>query len=343
MINDHYLDRCCSLALLGGKATKSNPMVGAVLVYQDTIIGEGYHEYFGGPHAEVNCLQSVKDKDRHLIPKSTLYVSLEPCCIERKTPACTNLILEHQIQHVVVGALDPNPEVHGKGITILRSHGVHVEVIEDTTCQNLLSKFKANLHKRPYIIIKWAQSFDGYMGHVDKQIWLSNEFSKVYVHKLRSECDGILIGKNTALTDNPRLTVRYYDGDQPIRMVMDANLTLPTTLHLWQDEYPTFILNELKNEEIGNIKYIKVNPITDIKEVLHTLFQHGIYSVLVEGGKKILDWFIENQMWDEAHIIQTPVKLKNEFPSTLLLPSPSIQGKLVQKTELEGDVIIKLT
>lgn len=337
-----YLSRCITLAKLAGKNTKTNPMVGAVLVYENRIIGEGYHQKFGKTHAEVNCLSSVKSEDRGLISLSTLYVSLEPCCIKRKTPACTNLIIENKIPKVVIGCLDPNADVNGLGVEVLKEKGINVEVVNDTECDQLISKFKANLQKRPYIILKWAQSFDNYMGHKDKQIWLSNSYSKVFAHKLRTEVDGILIGKNTAALDNPKLNARDYDGEHPLRIVLDEHLELDRTLHLLSDDEPSLIINGIKNEKQVNKQYVKVDSIKDIEEILSVLYQNEIYNVLVEGGKAVLDWFIKNKQWDEAYVIKTQTKLLIEFNEKELIKSPIIEGNLVDQIDLGDDEIIHI-
>lgn len=334
-----YISRCITLAKLAGKNTKANPMVGAVLVHGDRIIGEDYHKKFGEAHAEVNCLASVKAEDRVLISQSTLYVSLEPCCIERKTPACTNLIIDNKIPNVVIGCLDPNADVNGFGVKVLKEHGINVEIVNDTQCELLISKFKANLQKRPYIILKWAQSFDNYMGHKEKQIWLSNPYSKVFAHKLRTEVDGILIGKHTAAMDNPKLNAREYAGDNPIRIVLDEHLLLDKTLHLLSDAESSIIINLIKNDKSGNKNYIKVESIRDINEVISVLYQMEIYSVLVEGGKAVLDWFIQNQLWDEAFVIKTQVRLLKEYREEHLIKAPLLEGSLMNQFDLGTDKI----
>jgi diaminohydroxyphosphoribosylaminopyrimidine deaminase / 5-amino-6-(5-phosphoribosylamino)uracil reductase len=332
-----YMHRCITLGLKGGKYVLSNPMVGALLVHNDRIIGEGYHQKYGGPHAEVNAINSVKEIDRPFISQSTLYVSLEPCCIFGKTPPCTQKIIDSGIKKVVIGCLDPNPSMNGKSLEILASHGIEVIISNaENDAENLIKKFKANLQKRPYTILKWAQSYDGYMGHKHKQIWLSNQLSKTLVHKWRTEIDGILIGTNTALIDNPMLTARLYDGPQPTRIVLDRNLQLPSHFHLLSDGLPTIILNSHKESTSENLTYIALQDFSP-ELILQKLFQLGIYSLIVEGGKQVLKNFIESNCWDEARIIKTKEKLSHTYDDKYLITAPDCQGKFISSIMLQND------
>ena len=233
--------RCFEIALLGIGHTSPNPMVGACLVYENRIIGEGYHEKHGGPHAEVNAINSVLEEDRHLIPQSTLYVSLEPCCVYGRTPPCTNLILANKIPKVVVSTLDLSPEVAGNGIKILREHGVDVTtgILEDMGKVIAASRHAIVTLDRPYIILKYAQSANGKIGHPDKQVWFTNSISKILVHKWRSESDGILVGANTVAIDNPALTTREYFGKSPIRVILDKKGNLPSESEVFNDAAST--------------------------------------------------------------------------------------------------------
>ena len=335
MTHEVYMQRCVDLAQKGGLDTKSNPMVGAVLVYNEKIIGEGWHTYYGGPHAEVNAINSVKSKDLALISQSTLYVSLEPCCVQGKTPACTSLILEKKIPKVVIGSKDPDPRMQGKGITLLKEQGVEVigNVLHDK-CDALLTRFKANLKKMPYIVLKWATSFDQVMGQKQQRLMITGDAALWHTHKWRSECHGILIGKETARTDNPLLNTRYYPGPSPIKIVMDSQLELDPQLRLFADGQ-VVVVNEKKEEKQGNIQYIKVNSNHNWQEVLEKLYANEIYSVLVEGGSKILNSLIAGGWWHEARILRTQTLLKNQLESKEIILAPEISGKLIKQVDVE--------
>lgn len=330
-----YMQRCVDLAQKGGLDTKSNPMVGAVLVYNDKIIGEGWHTYYGGPHAEVNAISSVKSEDQALIAFSTLYVSLEPCCVHGKTPACTSLILEKKIPKVVIGSMDPDPRMQGKGIALLREQGVEVmENVLQNECDALLGRFKANLKKMPYIVLKWAVSFDQVMGQRQQRLIITGEAALWHTHKWRSECHGILIGKETARTDNPLLNTRYYPGPSPIKIVMDSQLELDPQLRLFANGQ-VVVVNEKKEEKHGNIHYIKVNSIHNWQEVMEKLYENEIYSVLVEGGSKILNSLIAGGCWNEARILRTQTLLKNQIEASDVIMAPEISGRLVKQVDVE--------
>ena len=334
-LHEKYIKRCFTLARKAAKHTKSNPMVGAVLVYEDRVIGEGYHEFYGGHHAEVNAIKSVKKANQHLIQDATLYVSLEPCCIERKTPACTNLILKHKIKKVFISALDPNPDVAGKGVKILTSAGCVVEVgILKKEGEILIRKFESNLKKKPYVILKFAQSDDRFIGQENETIAISNEYTKVLVHKWRSEVDGILVGYKTALVDNPRLTTREYNGENPIRIAIDRNASLPKSHHLWSDENESWFLSNVDSDLETNKKIINTSydPF-DWKIVLSNLYDSGIYSILIEGGAKTINSLIKSDLWDEARVITSPLKL-NEG-----IKAPVITGRLMDTINLKEDTI----
>ncbi|MBK7009210.1 MAG: bifunctional diaminohydroxyphosphoribosylaminopyrimidine deaminase/5-amino-6-(5-phosphoribosylamino)uracil reductase RibD [Saprospiraceae bacterium] len=335
MNHELYMQRCVDLALKGGLDTKSNPMVGAVLVYKDKIIGEGWHSFYGGPHAEVNAISSVKSEDQELIPLSTLYVSLEPCCVQGKTPACTSLILENKIPKVVIGSMDPDPRMQGKGLTLLREQGIEVtEKVLQHECDALLSRFKANLKKHPYIVLKWATRFDQVMGHRQERLIITGEAALWHTHKWRSECHGILIGKETAKTDNPLLNTRYYPGPSPIKIVMDRNLELDPQLRLFA-EGEVIVVNEKKQETSGRVKYVKVNSTYHWPEVMEKLYENQIYSVLVEGGSKILNSLIASGWWNEARILRTQALLKNQLETQDWITAPDIAGKLIKQIDIE--------
>lgn len=334
-----FMHRCFDLAGMAGKATYPNPNVGAVLVYDSRIIGEGYHTAFGKDHAEIEALQSVAPEDKHLIPLSTLYVSLEPCSHFGKTPPCSLRIVQEGIKKVVIGCKDPNPLVAGRGISILLEHGIEVTgPVLENQAQQLIAPFVSNLNKKPYIILKWAKSKDNYIGQAGRQVWLSNQRTSLVSHKWRSEVHGILVGKNTVLTDNPSLTTRHYPGENPVRILMDSQLSLKGDFHIRNQEAPTWILNEIKDGHEGSIRFIKINNLKNPENtLLESLFENGIYILLVEGGAEILKYFIRNNLWNEARIINTP-KLLGEG-----IPAPNLEGKLYKTQQIEDDIIYYVT
>ncbi len=302
-----YMKRCLQLAALGAGHVAPNPMVGALLVYNGQIIGQGYHRQFGGPHAEVNCLESVKQEHRCLINQSTLYVSLEPCSHYGKTPPCSNLIIEHKIPKLVIACRDSFAKVNGGGIQQLKAAGIEVteQVLEKEA--SLLNKrfFTFYKEQRPYIILKWAQSGDGYIAAANSQpVKMSNEITDRLVHKWRAEEAAILVGANTALHDNPSLTTRFWKGKNPVRIVIDRFLNLPAHLNVFDNSTATIIINCLKNAETGNLLFYQVNERENIPAALcRLLYQRGLNSLLVEGGTQTLQSFIDQDVWDEARVI----------------------------------------
>jgi len=301
------MHRCLQLAKLGAGLVAPNPMVGAVLVYQDRIIGEGYHELYGQAHAEVNCINSVNEADKKLISESTLYVSLEPCAHHGKTPPCADLIIKHNIPHVVVACSDSYKEVDGKGIQKLQQAGINVMVgIVENEALDLNSRFFTFHTKlRPYIILKWAQSNNGKIANEDfSVVKISHDITNKLVHKWRSEEAAILVGTNTALKDNPSLTNRLWQGNNPVRLVIDRELKLPPSLQLFDGTVKTILFNELKNEAKGNLIFHKLDASKNLLPALLTaLHQLGIQSVFVEGGATLLQSFIDQNYWDEARVI----------------------------------------
>lgn len=304
--NEQYMQRCLQLAELGAGSVAPNPMVGAVLVYENEIIGEGYHQKFGEAHAEVNCINNVVEKNRSLIKKSTIYVSLEPCSHHGKTPPCTDLILEKEIKKVVIGCQDIYEMVAGKGIAKLRKAGVEVVGgILEKECLDLNKRFFVfHQKKRPYIILKWAQSVNGKIGSKGKErILISNDYTNRIVHKWRSEEAAILVGINTILKDNPSLTTRLWKGKNPVRIGIDKELKLDPKLKIFNDEAPTIIYNYFKNDVDKNLRFINLVKDDFLIRVLYSLYENNIQSVLVEGGSKTLQSFIDAGLWDEARII----------------------------------------
>jgi len=308
MSPQHYMQRCLNLAKLGAGNVAPNPMVGAVLVYNDRIIGEGWHKEYGEPHAEVNCIRSVKAQDNEFISQSTLYVSLEPCAHFGKTPPCADLIIQHKIPKVVIGCRDPFEEVNGKGIEKLRAAGVEVEVgILENECKDLNRRFFLfHTQQRPYVILKWAQTANGMISAGNgERLLISDEYSNRLVHQWRSEEAAILVGTNTALQDNPELTTRLWPGNSPTRLVVDMNLKLPASLKIFNQQARTIIFNTIKQEEDGNLLYYQVaKDVSLVHQIMNALYQLRIQSFIVEGGAKLLQSFIDEGMWDEVRVIK---------------------------------------
>lgn len=327
-----FMQRCLHLAGLGAGYTAPNPMVGAVLVHEGRIIGEGYHEKFGEAHAEVNCLNSVKTADRSLIPASTLYVSLEPCAHHGKTPPCADLIIWEKIPRVVIGCRDPFPEVDGKGIEKLLSHKVELifPVQEKDAMASNRRFFTFHQQKRPYIILKWAATANHKIaGASGERLLISNDYSNRLVHKWRSEEAGILIGTQTALIDDPSLTTRLWLGKNPVRIVVDRNLRLPESLKIFDRSVPSIILNEKKDAQSENLIFKKINAHElFIPAILSALYSLNILSVLVEGGAKTLQSFIDSGLWDEARVI---INNQMEIPDGP--DAPLLQNATLLKTE----------
>ncbi|MCZ2100605.1 MAG: bifunctional diaminohydroxyphosphoribosylaminopyrimidine deaminase/5-amino-6-(5-phosphoribosylamino)uracil reductase RibD [Chitinophagales bacterium] len=328
-----YMQRALDLAAGGFGTTRSNPMVGAVIVYNDRIIGEGYHERFGGPHAEINALNQVADADRPFLPQSTMYVTLEPCSHEGKTPPCANRIVKEKIKRVVIGTMDPNPIVAGKGANYLRENGVFVDTsVMESACKALLDKFNANLQGIPYVQLKWAQSKDGKLGIEGKQVWLSNPYSRVLVHRYRSIYDGILIGKYTAMIDNPTMDARFWNHKKPIRIILDTNLEIPKSNRLYNRSAMTWIVNSHINKDENNLHFILADS-RNVEGLLKTLFSKGITSLIVEGGAQVLSAFVHSGYWHEAMVIKTPNALGSG------ISAPIVQGRLLSFADVFGDKI----
>lgn len=316
MTNDEkYIARCIQLAKNACCNAAPNPMVGAVIVHNGVIIGEGYHIRCGEPHAEVNAIRSVKDES--LLKEATIYVSLEPCSHYGKTPPCADLIIEKGIPEVVIGCMDPFSMVAGRGIEKLRNAGIKVTVgVLEEECQQLIRRFITfNTKKRPYITLKWAESADGFIDKKREEgspVILSSLLTSMVVHKRRAEHDAILVGRKTALLDNPSLTTRNWFGKDPVRLVIDKDLTLPKHLQLFDGKVRTIIFTQENTTESQTlIEYIRLdftqNILPQIMEVLYTL---KIQSLLVEGGSILLQSFINDGLWDEAYIETSPIHLK---------------------------------
>lgn len=332
-----FLLRCFDLARLGAGKVSPNPTVGAVLVYEGRIIGEGFHQQYGGAHAEVNALNAVSREDEALIPKSTLYVSLEPCCVFGKTPPCTDLILAKGIPRVVVSNLDRSPAVNGLGLQKLREAGVevhagHLETEGAPHC-DIRNTF-ASLG-RPYILLKYAQSEDGFLGPEGGSLWMTNEVSRRLVHKWRGETDAILVGSNTLLADNPSLTNRHFYGKSPLRLVLDRPGTLPRTLRVFDEQAPTWVFTENPESYEGrqaNVRIFSAPFGTNVLPyVLECLAKERLTSLMVEGGGKLLKSLIAQSLWDEARVFKAPLFLEKG------VEAPSLSGELTEVEELLAD------
>ncbi len=305
------MKRCLELAVLGAGKTSPNPMVGAVIVQNGEIIGEGYTSPYGGAHAEVNAVRSVVDqvgeaKARELFSESTIYVSLEPCAHFGKTPPCADMIVDMGFKEAVIACLDPFAKVNGLGLKKLQDAGIRTEVgVMEDDAKWVNRRFFTKLKEfRPYVILKWAETADGYFAPVSGQRWISNQASKQLVHKWRSEEDAILVGKRTAELDNPSLTVREWQGRNPKRILIDKNLELAESLSIFYDAAETIIFNAKKTDWQGNRKYIELENF-DLylpQQILYQLYLMDVQSIIVEGGRKTLDLFIQAGLWDEARV-----------------------------------------
>ncbi|MEO6820232.1 MAG: bifunctional diaminohydroxyphosphoribosylaminopyrimidine deaminase/5-amino-6-(5-phosphoribosylamino)uracil reductase RibD [Ginsengibacter sp.] len=311
MPEEIFMQRCIQLALLGSGKVAPNPMVGAVLVFEDRIIGEGFHEMHGQAHAEVNCINSVSEEDKIKISKSTLYVSLEPCAHFGKTPPCSDFIIQHKIPKVVIGCTDIFAQVCGMGIQKLIDAKVEVvNGVLEKECIDLNKRF-FTFHKikRPYIILKWAESNDNKIGSIAGRVMISNDYSNRLVHKMRSEEAAILIGTRTAEIDDPSLTTRLWKGSNPVRIVIDPDLKLDHSLQIFNAEAQTIVFNTHRNETIEKIRFVKIDRQYFLLELLHSLYNLNINSVLVEGGATTIQFFIDAGIWDEAVVITNEIML----------------------------------
>ncbi|WP_349314504.1 bifunctional diaminohydroxyphosphoribosylaminopyrimidine deaminase/5-amino-6-(5-phosphoribosylamino)uracil reductase RibD [Chitinophaga sp. MM2321] len=330
--------RCLELAAMGAGQVAPNPMVGAVLVHQERIIGEGYHRQYGQAHAEVNCVNSVQAEDRSLIPLATMYVSLEPCAHHGKTPPCADLILSQGIKQVVIGCVDSFSAVAGKGIAKLQQAGVTVHTgMLEAACRQLNRRFFTfHEKKRPYIVLKWAQSSNGFMASSSgAPVRLSNTYSDRLVHKWRSEEMAILVGTRTAILDNPRLNNRLWTGKDPVRLVIDRALQVPRTHHLWDGSIPTVFITAAATDTNGLTETLQLDFRGELlPQLMEKLHHRQVQSVLVEGGAYVLQRFIETGLWDEARIITGTVTLPGGQAAPVLT-----HASLEHTMHLDGDRI----
>ncbi len=338
--HDDYMQQCIVLAKKGFGNVAPNPMVGCVIVHNNTIIGEGYHQKYGEAHAEVNAIHSVKDKS--LLKNATLYVNLEPCSHFGKTPPCADLIIENKIPYVVIGNIDSNSKVCGQGIAKLVKAGIDVKtgILEDE-CKKLNKRFFTyHEKKRPYIILKWAQTADGFIDaertqEEQKPLQISNDASKKRSHQWRSEEQAIMVGKNTALLDNPKLTARNDNSKNPLRIVTDKNLSIPADFSLLDKSTPTLVFTSIQKQSEINLEYIRINfDERIIPQILNELYKRNIQSFIVEGGYNVLKSFITENYWDEARVFISDKRINNG------VNAPEINGKIISKEQIENDTLL---
>ncbi|MCX2681353.1 bifunctional diaminohydroxyphosphoribosylaminopyrimidine deaminase/5-amino-6-(5-phosphoribosylamino)uracil reductase RibD [Galbibacter sp. EGI 63066] len=345
-IHDFYIKRCIQIAKNGLGNTYPNPMVGCVIVADNKVIGEGFTSPAGQNHAEVNAVQSVKDKA--LLKKATLYVTLEPCSHFGKTPPCADLIVKNKIPNVVVGVLDSNEKVAGRGIRKLTEAGckVTVGILEDACKESNKRFFTFHEKRRPYIILKWAQTANGFIAPSKdnspedrKPIWITNKFSRQLVHKWRSEEQAILVGTNTVITDNPKLNTRDWQGNSPIRVVLDRQLRIPKDSFVWEGSQKTIFLvgqkTKTEDDSSENIVFENIDFNKNVaQQICDVLFKHEIQSLIVEGGSKTLQTFIDENLWDEARVFEGKTNFENGTQAPVLKhPSQSeenITGDLLK-------------
>lgn len=335
MINfdEQMMQRCIQLAQNGLGRTYPNPMVGCVIVHDGEIIAEGWHQKAGEPHAEVNAINQIHDKE--ILKSSTLYVSLEPCAHHGKTPPCSDLIVQNKILKVVIGTVDPFAKVNGLGIQKLKDADIEVVLgVLEKECKELNKRFfRFHQEKRPYVILKWAQTKDGLMGTENgRQKWITNDYSKQLVHKWRTEEQSILVGTNTAKFDDPQLNSRLWSGNQPVRLVLDKDLKLNSGLNLFDKSQRTIVFTEKEEFNRENLEFIQVLFDQNLPHsILHELYELEIHSVIIEGGKITLESFIQNDLWDEARIFTSSTIWLSGFRS------PEIDGKLVHSRNISTD------
>ena len=335
-VGEKFMLRAIELARFGMGTVSPNPMVGCVIVHDGVIIGEGYHCKYGKPHAEVNAINRVKNKT--LLSKSTLYVTLEPCSHFGKTPPCADLILLHRIPNVVVGTVDPFAGVAGKGIKKLCDGGCKVlsGFCEDKCIELNRRFFTFHQQKRPFIILKWAQTADGFIDidrsheHFGQPTWITNDLSRIAVHKMRTDESAILVGTNTAKKDNPSLTARDWSGISPLRLVLDREMKLPPELTLFDQQEPTVVYTSIQVPDRPNLEFKKIGfDGEEIRQILNDLYDRGVLSLIVEGGQMLINSFINLGIWDEARMFVG----KNLFHSGV--KAPVFEGNLIKSEELD--------
>jgi len=331
-----YMLRCLELAAKASGNTAPNPMVGAVLVHNDRIIGEGWHRHYGSDHAEVNCLRNVKEEDRCLIPDSAMYVNLEPCAHYGITPPCSERLVKEKVNEVYIANMDPFEKVSGKGVSILKNAGIKVETGLLGEEGFWLNRRFFCFHKlsRPYIVLKWAKTVEGYMAPADKsRFQITNDASLSLSHKWRTEEGAIMVGTTTALNDNPQLTSRLWQGHQPLRIVIDRTLKIPHHLHVYDEAAATWIINESRGGMVGNVHYMQMrfdNKFLD--SLVEKLYLAKILSVIIEGGATLLNSFLSAGLWDEARVFTGVTSLDAGDAAPVLS-----NARLVMNTAIQSD------
>jgi len=314
--HDFFMRRCHELALLGAEHVQPNPMVGCVIVHHGKIVGEGYHHEYGQPHAEVNAINSLTDDS--IIPESTLYVNLEPCAHHGKTPPCANLIVDRGFKKVVIGNIDSNDQVDGKGIGILKAANIEVTtgvLAEEGRALN--KRFFCNQEsKRPYVVLKWAETQDGFLDYKRKAedeaspLKITSDIANRMVHKWRAEESAILVGRNTAILDNPSLTTRLHPGNNPTRVLIDPNLQVNPGAAMFDDSAHTIVFNALKSESHRHVSFVQINRAdTMLQEIISYLHEHSIGSLMVEGGPSTHQQFIDQNLWDEIRVLKSSERI----------------------------------
>jgi diaminohydroxyphosphoribosylaminopyrimidine deaminase/5-amino-6-(5-phosphoribosylamino)uracil reductase len=338
--DEKYMQRCLELARQAEGLTQPNPMVGSVIVHNNQIIGEGFHQKAGLPHAEVNAINSVKDQS--LLKGSTLYVNLEPCAHYGKTPPCSLLIIQKKIPRVVIGCIDSFSAVSGKGIQMLKDAGINVMVGTLGKKSRELNRrfFTFQEQKRPYVILKWAQTRDGLIDYNreeepdNRPTWITNESARRLVHLWRSREQSIIVGSVTALKDNPSLTVRDWSGPHPLRIVLDRKNALPRHLALFDGTIPTLLFTSHKDKTLQKVKQIVIpSDAMPVHFILNTLFERGIQSLIVEGGARLLNAFIESKLWDEARVFTGNKWFGNGIKAPCINKFP-VQREILTDSEL---------
>lgn len=327
-----FMHRAIELAQLGIGEVSPNPRVGCVIVYDNKIMGEGWHKKFGEAHAEVNAINSVTDQS--LLNQSTVYVNLEPCSHFGKTPPCVDLLIKHQVKKVVISTIDSNSLVIGRGVQKLKEAGIEVSLgVLEKEGRELNKRFFTFMEKqRPFIILKWAQTSDGFIAQKNfESNWISNEFSRQLVHRWRSEEDSVLVGTRTASHDNPSLTVRDWKGRNPTRIVVDRFLRLNDHLQLFDKKEKTICYNVIKHEERKNLLLVRIDEDNFFNELVHDLYKQKIQSLIVEGGAQTLQLFIESKLWDEARVFTSPRTFGEG------ISAPVLSGKSITQQNIESD------
>lgn len=333
-MHELFMRRAMELAQVGRGNVSPNPLVGCVIVHEGKIIGEGWHKKYGGPHAEVEAINAVANKS--LLPESTLYVNLEPCSHFGKTPPCADMLVREKVKKVVIASLDSNPLVAGNGVKKLRDAGIEVDIgVLEAEGRQLNKRFFTFVEKkRPYLILKWAQTQDGFIARENgNSKWISNDLSRQLVHKWRTEEDAVLVGTNTVQYDDPKLNVRLWTGRDPVRIIIDRNLRLDPSHNVFNHEQRTICYNVLKNQDTPNLELRKLDESNFVQNLVNDLYDLKIQSVIVEGGAKTLQMFIDAQLWDEANIFESGIFFEKG------ISAPLLHGKLIDEQPLFGDLL----